>query len=118
MCRKNFQSRILIRSVGIVIFLVDAGNSQIFLNENVTVMTRGNTILLAALAGAGIAALLASYLTTESGRQVLNQATDALKDITAKATELAKSNAGEILQEAKTSVGNVVKEKIAEKAMQ
>jgi hypothetical protein len=76
-------------------------------------MTRGNNILLAALGGAAVAALLANYLTTEKGRQFLNTATDTLKDLGGKATEMAKNNLGEVLKETK----NVMKDKIAEQAM-
>ena len=80
-------------------------------------MTRSNTIMIAALIGAAVAAIAASYFTTESGRQVLNSATDSLKELTSKATELAKNNLGEVLNETKNTIGNVVKEKIAEQAM-
>ena len=77
-------------------------------------MTKGNSILLAALGGAAVAALVANYLSTEKGKQFLNTATDTLKDLGGKATEMAKQNLGEIARETK----NVVKDKIAEKAMQ
>lgn len=77
-------------------------------------MTKGSTILLAALAGAAIAAVLANYLTTERGREFLHSASGTLKDLSGKATEYAKTNLGEVLEETKASVGQVVKEKIAQ----
>jgi hypothetical protein len=77
-------------------------------------MTRGNSILLAAIGGAAVAALVASYLSTEKGREFLDSATSTLKDVGAKATEIAKTNLGEIVDEAKNTVGGVVKEKIAQ----
>jgi hypothetical protein len=77
-------------------------------------MTRGNNILLAAVGGAILAALIANYLTTERGRQFLESATSALKDISSKATEFAKENIGEIVRETTNSLGPVVKEKIAQ----
>lgn len=80
-------------------------------------MSRGNSIFLAALGGAAVAALVANYLTTERGRQLLQSATETIKDLSSQATELAKANIGEVLQETKTTVGNVIKDKIAEKTM-
>jgi hypothetical protein len=80
-------------------------------------MSRGNTILLSALVGAAVAGILASYFTTESGRQVLSSAADTLKDLTGKATEMAKNNLGEVLNETKNTLGTVVKDKIAEQAL-
>jgi hypothetical protein len=77
-------------------------------------MTRGNTILLAALGGAAIAAVLANYLMTEKGRELLNSASGTLKDLSGKASEYAKNNLSEVLEETKSSVGQVVKEKIAQ----
>ena len=77
-------------------------------------MTRGNTILLAALGGAAIAAVLANYLMTEKGREFLNSASGTLKDLSGKASEYAKNNLSEDLEETKSSVGQVVKEKIAQ----
>jgi gas vesicle protein len=77
-------------------------------------MTKGNSILLAAVAGAVLAALIANYLSTERGRQFLNSATDTLKDLSGKATEYAKNNLGEIVRETTNSLGPVVKEKIAQ----
>ena len=77
-------------------------------------MTRGNTILLAALGGAAIAAVLANYLMTEKGREFLNSASGTLKDLSGKASEYAKNNLSEDLEETKSSVGQVLKEKIAQ----
>ena len=77
-------------------------------------MTRGNTILLAALGGAAVAALVANYLSTEQGKQLLNSATESLKDLSGKAKEIAKNNLGEVLDETKNQVGKVVKDKLAE----
>lgn len=77
-------------------------------------MTRGNTILLAAVGGAAIAAVLANYLMTEKGRELLNSASGTLKDLSGKASEYAKNNLSEVLEETKSSVGQVVKEKIAQ----
>ncbi len=77
-------------------------------------MTKGNTILLAALGGAALAAILANFLTTEKGREFLDSATDTIKDISGRATEYARNNLGQVLSETKSSVGQVVKEKIAQ----
>lgn len=77
-------------------------------------MNRTNSILLAAVGGAVLAALIANYLTTEKGRQFLDSATNTLKDLTGKATEYAKTNLGEIVRETTNTLGPVVKEKIAQ----
>ena len=77
-------------------------------------MSRGNTIILAALGGAVVAALIASYLGTEQGKQLLSSASDTLKDVTAQAKEIAKTNLSEVLDEAKSNVGKVVKDKLAQ----
>ena len=77
-------------------------------------MTRGNTIILSALGGAVVAALVANYLMTERGQQLLHSATDSLKDLGSKATDYAKSNLTEVFEETKNSVGEVVKEKLAQ----
>ncbi len=77
-------------------------------------MSRANSILLAAVGGAILAALIANYLTTERGKQFLNSALDALKDVSGKATEYAKTNIGEIVRETKNTIGPVMKEKIAQ----
>lgn len=73
-------------------------------------MTRGNNILLAALGGAAVGALVANYLGTEKGQQLLESASTTLKDLSGK----AKQNIGEVIRETKDSLGGVVKEKIAE----
>lgn len=77
-------------------------------------MTKGNTVLLAALGGAVVAALVAQYLSTERGQQLLSSATESLKDLGGKATEYAKNNLSEVFAETKNSVGEVVKEKLAQ----
>lgn len=77
-------------------------------------MARSNNILLAAVAGAVLAALIANYLSTERGRQFLDSAANALKDLSGKATEFAKNNLSEIVRETTNSLGPVVKEKIAQ----
>ena len=77
-------------------------------------MTRGNNILLAALGGAAVGALIGTALTTEKGRQVLESASSAIKDLSGQATQYAKENLGEVVRETKASVGEVVKEKISE----
>lgn len=77
-------------------------------------MTRSNTILLAALGGAAVAALLASYLSTEQGRQLLSTASESLRELSGKAKEIAKNNLSEVLDETKNSVGQVVKDKLAQ----
>jgi hypothetical protein len=55
-----------------------------------------NSVLLAALGGAAAGALISNYLGTEKGKEMLNSASGALKDLTNKATELAKSNLSNI----------------------
>jgi hypothetical protein len=81
-------------------------------------MSKGNTILLAALGSAAVGALIANFLSTEKGKELLNTASDSLKDLSNRATEYAKTNLGEVLDETKNSVGQVVKEKIAQKLSQ
>lgn len=51
-----------------------------------------NNVILAALGGAAAAAVLANYLRTENGKQLLNSASGMLKDFAGKATEFAKNN--------------------------
>ncbi len=51
-----------------------------------------NNIILAALGGAVVAAVVANYLGTEKGKQTLNSASDLLKDLAGKATEYAKNS--------------------------
>jgi hypothetical protein len=77
-------------------------------------MTKGNTILFAALGGAVVAALVANYLSTEQGKELLNSASSTLKDLSGRAKEYAKNNIGDVLNETKNRVGDVVKEKIAQ----
>ena len=77
-------------------------------------MSKNNTLILAALGGAVVAALIANYLSTEKGKQLLHSASDALKDFSGQATEYAKNNLGQVLQETKSRVGDVVKEKIVQ----
>ncbi len=77
-------------------------------------MARGTTILLAALGGAAIAAVLANFLMTEKGREFLNSASSTLKDLSGKASDYAKNNLSEVLTETKSSVGQVVKDKLAQ----
>lgn len=79
-------------------------------------MTRGNNILLAALGGAAVGALVASALTTEKGKQLLDSASASIKDLSGKATQYAKENIGEVVRETRDSIGNIVKEKVAEQA--
>jgi hypothetical protein len=81
-------------------------------------MTRGNNILLAALGGAAIGALIGSALNTEKGRQMVESASNTIKDLSGKATEYAKQNIGDVIRETKDSLGGVVKEKIASKMNQ
>ena len=81
-------------------------------------MTKGNNILLAALGGAAIGALIGSALNTEKGRQMVESASNTIKDLSGKATEYAKQNLGEVIRETKDSLGGVVKDKIAEKVKQ
>ena len=78
-------------------------------------MSRTNTILIAAVGGAVLAAALAAFFTTEAGKEALNKATDALTNLKGKALEMAKSNAGEIVQGATNTVGNIAKEKVTER---
>lgn len=81
-------------------------------------MNRGNNILLAALGGAAVGALIGAALTTETGRQMVESASNTIKDLSGKATDYAKQNLGEVIRETRDSVGGVVKEKIAEKMKQ
>lgn len=81
-------------------------------------MTKGNNILLAALGGAAVGALIGTALSTEKGRQIVENASSTIKDLSGKATEYAKQNIGEVLRETKDSIGGVVKGKIAEKVKQ
>ena len=77
-------------------------------------MSKGNNILLAAIGGAIVAALIAQYLSTEKGRQFLDAAGNTLRDLSGKATEYAKNNLSEIVRETTNSLGPVVKEKFVQ----
>ena len=77
-------------------------------------MTRGTNIMMAAVAGAVVAALVANFLTTEKGRQFLDSAANTLRELSDQATDFAKNNLSEIIRETTNSIGPVVKEKIAE----
>ncbi len=81
-------------------------------------MTRGNNILLAALGGAAIGALIGAALSTERGKQIVESASSTIKDLSGRATDYAKQNLGDVIRETTDSVGGVVKEKIAEKMKQ
>ena len=50
-----------------------------------------NNIILAALGGAAAAALIANFLGTEKGKQLLNTSSETLKDLASKATDYAKN---------------------------
>lgn len=76
-------------------------------------MTRGNNIWLAALGGAAVGALVATYLTTDKGRQMLDSAASTVRDLSSKAREYARENIGDVVRETKETVGEIVKEKIA-----
>jgi hypothetical protein len=51
-----------------------------------------STLILTALGGAAAAVLIANYLQTERGKELLDTASGTLKDLTGKATEFAKTN--------------------------
>lgn len=74
-------------------------------------MTRGNNILLAALGGAAIGAMIGALLSTEHGRQMVETASSTLKDLSSKATDYAKQNIGDVMRETR----DVMKEKVQEK---
>ncbi len=77
-------------------------------------MTRGNNILLAALGGAAVGALVATALSTEKGKEMLETASTKIKDLSGQATEFAKQNLGEVVRETKESIGGIVRDKVAE----
>ncbi len=77
-------------------------------------MTRANNIMLAALGGAAVGALIGSMLTTQKGQEILQSASETIKDLSGKATDYAKQNLGEVVRETKNSLGEIVKEKVAE----
>jgi hypothetical protein len=86
---------------------------------NYKIMTRSNTIILAAIGGAAVAAVLANFLTTEKGKELLNTAADVVKELPQKAAEYAKQNVGSAVAEgAKTVVAGAVKEKAEQKVSQ
>jgi hypothetical protein len=78
-------------------------------------MSKTNGILLAALGGAALAALIANYLSTEKGKQLLSAASDTLQDITTKATDFAKNNLGDIVSETTKNIGTTVKDTLVSK---
>ena len=53
-----------------------------------------NGIILAALGGAAAGILLANYLSTDKGKEMVSNLSEILKDVAAKATEYAKNNIG------------------------
>jgi hypothetical protein len=78
-------------------------------------MSKTNGILLAALGGAALAALIANYLGTEKGKELLNAASGKLQDLTSKATDFAKNNLGDIVSETTKNIGATVKDTLASK---
>ena len=78
-------------------------------------MTKTNSILLAALGGAALAALIANYLSTEKGKEFLNAASDTLADLKTKATDYAKNNLGDIVSETTKNIGATVKDTLVSK---
>jgi hypothetical protein len=78
-------------------------------------MSKTSGILLAALGGAALAAVIANYLGTEKGKQLLNAASDTLSDITTKATDFAKNNLGDIVSETTKNIGTTVKDTLVSK---
>jgi hypothetical protein len=79
-------------------------------------MTKGNNILLAAVGGAAVGALIGSYLSTEKGKQMLESASTTIKDLSGKATEYARQNISDVIRQTKDSVAPAAREKIAERA--
>jgi hypothetical protein len=78
-------------------------------------MTKTNSILLAALGGAALAALIANFLSTEKGREFLNSASGTLNDLKTKATDYAKNNLGDIVSETTKNIGATVKDTLVSK---
>jgi len=72
-------------------------------------------ILLGAIGGAVLGALVANYLATERGRQFLEAAKHSLNDLSGQASSFVKNNLSEIIRETTASLGPVVKEKFAER---
>jgi hypothetical protein len=81
-------------------------------------MTKTNSILLAALGGAALAALIANYLSTEKGKQLLTAASDTLNDLKMKATDYAKNNLSDIVSETTKNIGSTVKDTLVSKMQQ
>ncbi|MEX1239262.1 MAG: hypothetical protein WEB30_06080 [Cyclobacteriaceae bacterium] len=79
-------------------------------------MTKGSNILLAAVGGAAVGALIGSYLSTEKGKRMLESASTTIKDLSGKATEYARQNISDVIRQTKDSIAPAVKEKIAERA--
>lgn len=78
-------------------------------------MTKTNSILLAALGGAALAALIANFLSTEKGKEFLNSASDTLNDLKTKATDYAKNNLGDLVSETTKNIGATVKDTFVSK---
>jgi hypothetical protein len=55
-----------------------------------------NGLILTALGGAAAAILIANYLQTDKGKELLESASGTIKDLTGKATEFAKNNLGNL----------------------
>jgi hypothetical protein len=51
-----------------------------------------NGLILTALGGAAAAILIANYLQTDKGKELLETASGTIKDLTGKATDFAKNN--------------------------
>jgi hypothetical protein len=64
-------------------------NKKSLLKKTKKIMSR-NSILLAAIGGAAVAAVLTNYLGSEKGKEMLNTASNTIKDLANKATEYAK----------------------------
>jgi hypothetical protein len=63
-----------------------------------------NGLILTALGGAAAAILIANYLNTDKGKQLLSSATDSLNDLTGKVAEFAKSNIANLKAEQEREV--------------
>ena len=79
-------------------------------------MTKGNNILLAAVGGAVVGALIGSYLSTKKGKRMLESASTTIKDLSGKATEYARQNISDVIRQTKDSIAPAVREKIAERS--
>jgi gas vesicle protein len=51
-----------------------------------------NSVLIGALAGAAVGAIVGSFVTSEKGRQLVDSASQGLKDVTNRVSEYAKEN--------------------------